>query len=283
MSFTAVLEEESIHCHHSVSTRQSASFDLHCHSFYEIYYFISGKVQYRIEGRSFLPEPGSLLLIPANAFHGVRVDSREPYERYAFHFLPELLPKEEADLLLAPFQSGRRYLRLADSAAFRPYCDSLLQCGEIEGALRPVAVRCRLEALLTELSLIWGVSPGPAETEEGRLTEKILSYINGHLLEPLPLKALGARFFISRNHLNRVFQAATGTTVGSYIAYKRSARAQRLLLEGQSAKEAALNAGFRDYSTFYRSYRRVFGYAPAKTRERLLPGGGGVPEEPGEP
>jgi AraC-like DNA-binding protein/mannose-6-phosphate isomerase-like protein (cupin superfamily) len=264
------LQEEKISCHHSITTNPNVSFALHCHSFYEIYYFLSGRVQYRVEGKLFLPEPNSLLLIPAKAFHGVRVESDEPYERYALHFLPEILPKEEEELLLAPFHSGRIHVRLREPLRFRQYCDSLLQCGDFHGPLRQVAVRCRLEALLTQLAVVCGSAAPGGEGEGAHSAEEILQYINEHLSEPLPLQGIADHFFISKNHLNRVFQSATGTTVGNYINFKRSVLAQQLLLEGQSATEAALNAGFRDYSTFYRSYRRIFGYGPAETRERLL-------------
>lgn len=41
------LQEEKISCHHSITTNPNVSFALHCHSFYEIYYFLSGRVQYR--------------------------------------------------------------------------------------------------------------------------------------------------------------------------------------------------------------------------------------------
>ena len=264
------LQEENIHCHHSITTSSSVSFDLHCHSFYEIYYLISGRVQYRVEGRLFLPEPNSLLLIPAKAFHGVQVESSEPYERYALHFLPEILPEEERNLLLRPFFSGKMHINLREPFRFRQYCDSLLQCQDIQGPLRQVAVRCRLEALLTQLSLVCGSSLSAQEPECAHWAGEILQYINDHLSEPLPLKEIADHFFISKNHLNRVFQSTTGTTVGNYIGFKRSALAQQLLLQGQSATEAALNAGFRDYSTFYRSYRRIFGYGPADTKEHLL-------------
>ena len=39
------------------------TIDLHHHDFYEIYYFISGQVEYRVEGSTYLMQPGDLLLI----------------------------------------------------------------------------------------------------------------------------------------------------------------------------------------------------------------------------
>ena len=42
---------------------------LHHHDFYEIYFFLSGNVQYNIESRSYLLTPGDVLLISPMELH----------------------------------------------------------------------------------------------------------------------------------------------------------------------------------------------------------------------
>ena len=42
---------------------------LHHHDFYEIYFFLSGNVQYNIESRSYLLTPGDVLLINPMELH----------------------------------------------------------------------------------------------------------------------------------------------------------------------------------------------------------------------
>ena len=43
--------------------------DAHYHDFYEIYFFIAGKVTYNIESRNFTLSPGDILLISPHELH----------------------------------------------------------------------------------------------------------------------------------------------------------------------------------------------------------------------
>lgn len=255
---------------HRTTHRSSPMFDLHCHSFFEIYYIIRGKVQYLIEGKPYTPEPDSLLLISSNVFHGVRIDSDEPYERYAFHFLPELVSPEYRETLLMPFHSANIHLRDVQHSGLRDYCDSLLACASLPESLRAAAVKIRTEALLTQLYAVSDRQRALKNPSQKYDAQEIIDYLGAHLTEDISLEQLCETFFISKNHLNLIFRQATGTTVWNYLSHKRTALAQQLLLEGRPASEAAAAAGFRDYSTFYRCYRKIFSSSPTDAKQQNL-------------
>lgn len=61
-------------------------------------------------------------------------------------------------------------------------------------------------------------------------------------------------------------------SVMQYIAYNRVLYARQLLAQGMGAAEAAREVGFSDYSSFYRSYRKVTGALAA----RRLSGNGAI-------
>lgn len=61
--------------------RRIWSNKMHCHNSYEIYYMVKGNVEYFLEGTSYVPKPGSLLIIPPNCFHGLRVLDGSEYHR----------------------------------------------------------------------------------------------------------------------------------------------------------------------------------------------------------
>lgn len=42
---------------------------IHQHDFYEVYFFLEGQVEYRVEGRAYCMAPGDLLLINPMEFH----------------------------------------------------------------------------------------------------------------------------------------------------------------------------------------------------------------------
>ena len=63
---------------HTRSDEADMEYKMHCHNSYEIYYMVKGNVEYFLEGTSYIPKPGSLLIIPPSCFHGLRVlDGRE--------------------------------------------------------------------------------------------------------------------------------------------------------------------------------------------------------------
>ena len=83
-----------------------------------------------------------------------------------------------------------------------------------------------------------------------RVVDGVLSYINEHYNEALTLDALAERFFISKYHLLRKFEAQVGTTVHRYILQKRLLNAKQLLAGGLAPVKSAPTAGLGITPTF---------------------------------
>ena len=77
-------------------------FTLHVHNTFEVYYLISGKVSYLIEGVRYELESGSLLLMKPGLIHGYQIHEGEPYERYTLHFEESFLFQEINNFLKEP-------------------------------------------------------------------------------------------------------------------------------------------------------------------------------------
>ena len=120
--------------------------------------------------------------------------------------------------------------------------------------------RLYLTILITELSL--SASHNFDYREANDSITDIIHYINDHLTQPLNIHTLCKKFFISKQHLYRKFENATGSTVWRYIVTKRLLLARELIVNGVAANEACVKSGFNDYSTFYKSYRAQFGHSP---------------------
>ena len=256
---------------HKKSFERTEDYILHCHSFYEVYYFISGDVSYLVEGRRYRLKPNSILLLPANVFHGFRVESERPYERYTLHFLDEIIPVENRFTLLAPFRfSGDRMdIYYPDTGEFRvgTYFENLISCSCLPDDMKDMAACVFVQALLIQILYMSRTTKDiPSAGQSGQAAMDMIRYLNGHISEPITLEQLSARFFISRHYINRVFRKATGTTVMQYVIHKRLALAQQLMLQGRSSAQAAAESGFGDYSVFYRAYRKIFGRSPAEDK-----------------
>ncbi|WP_042165140.1 helix-turn-helix transcriptional regulator [Paenibacillus gorillae] len=268
------LRTDSMIYHYSVDQQQTEEYALHCHPFYEVFYFISGEVSYLIEGKRYVPTPHSLLLIPPNVFHGVKIESTVPYARYALHFVPGLLPIEARTVLLLPFHSqgdsSNCYFPGAAESSMTAYFEQLMDCREMDEDFRELSTRIRLEALLSQL-LFMSRSRKDRRTAElhSQTMAPVLAYLNERLTSDITLDELSARFFISKHHLNKMFRKATGTTIGHYIVHKRVVLASQFMQEGHPASAAAMNAGFQHYSSFYRAYKNIYGHSPTERSSKI--------------
>lgn len=277
MDSTAHINTDLVSFGYSESTYVMEDYALHCHNFYEVFYFLSGDADYLVEGVNYQPTPGSVLLLSPHAFHGVRVNSTAPYRRYSLHFHPDLLLPERRDFLLRAFpQAGDSfdqpiYFEHIERFHLLSYLESLESCAKKSAPFQEQMLPICVEALLMQIADMSDSCNAFSKHEDSRQTQlaSILFYLNQHLQEPITLDEISDHFFISKHHLNKVFKKATGTTVIDYLLRKRIAYAQMLLFNGHHAKEAAADSGFSDYSSFYRSYVRILGHPPGADRSAL--------------
>ena len=76
------------------------------------------------------------------------------------------------------------------------------------------------------------------------------------------LAELAALSGVSRFQLLRAFSREVGITPHAYIIQRRVLLAQRLLADGQTAAQAAIQAGFSDQSHMTRAFVRQVGVTP---------------------
>ena len=252
---------------------------LHHHDFYEVYFFISGNVQYNIESRSYLLTPGDVLLISPMELHQPMFgrEHRE-YERIVLWIDKQFLegigqPGESFTLcfdtsspnhsnLLRPEGVQRQFLMflleqlIAESSSQEPYqsISALSYLAQVLVMLNRLALQQRNDT--------------PTSAPDSTVYN-VLSYINEHYSENLSLDDLANRFFISKYHLAREFQRLVGTSVHRYIVQKRLVMAKQMLGSGRPSSEVYQSCGFGDYSNFYRAFKSEYQISPKDYVARL--------------
>ncbi len=235
---------------------------MHSHDNYEVYYLLSGDADFLVEATRYHLHPGDLLLMRKGEVHMFRLRSAAPYERMHVNFdISPLLSHLGMTSLLAPFQD--RSLGTLNhypaahfsSHAFKQDLERICSAKEEEKLLYLLPLLAEIKNAFETLK----ENPASAVTDRA---SAIVSYINKHLSEELSLEELSSRFYLSQTHLNRIFRAATGTTVWQYITIKRLYFAKELLEQGKKPTEVPPLCGFKDYTTFFRAYKKRFGEAP---------------------
>ena len=97
----------------------------------------------------------------------------------------------------------------------------------------------------------------------------VMEYIRRHYREELTNERLADLVGYHAYHLNRIFTAATGTTLHGYVLRQRLNRACYLLLNTDlDLKEIPEQTGFRSYPHFSSYFKRVYGVCPVEYRKQ---------------
>lgn len=245
----------------------NTNFRLHNHNEYEILLFIEGDAKYVVEDKTYTLEPYDIIIIRKNELHRIYHNSQTPYRRLILWVNPAFFannncPEYEKQFLKAPLNVGHkipaslvRSSGLLDAfLRYKKYSENFSLDGNI-----PI-----LQTTIVEiLYLINKITVFSAADTSKNSVKNIILYINNHYTEDLSLDLLENKFFISKYYLCRAFRKATGLTIHEYIRRKRLTKVRELCDTGLSISNAAIQAGFGDYSSFYRAYQKEYGVSPS--------------------
>lgn len=99
---------------------------------------------------------------------------------------------------------------------------------------------------------------------EPDLTNQVVRYLDTHFLEDISVDELAKTFHMSKSSLNKFFQKELGTTCHQYILKKRLAESVKLIRNDVPLKNVAVQSGFKDYSAFYRAFKKMYHLSPAE-------------------
>lgn len=256
----------------------------HNHDFYEIYFFISGKVTYIVEGKSYNLKPGDIFLINNREVHKPVMEYGCVYERIVIWVNPEFIMKygtEKSNLsscfdstlkskqnLLRPNANLQSMIKNTIGRLEQVCTDSSKSSGFGSDILR----NAYLVELLTYLNMAYFDSYKESIQDDIIFNHKVsdvIHYINKNLGENLSLDRLSKNFYISKYHLFREFKKYTGYTPHEYALHKRLIHSREQLKEGTRISDICQSYGFGDYSNFYRSFKKVYGMTPKEFQQSL--------------
>jgi len=249
------------------------SFDFHLHDKYEIYFFISGRVNYLVEKSVYPLNSGDLLVMNSKEIHKATFTESVPYERYTLHFSPSLIYRFNTDEfnLLKCFENrpSGEHNRIHLDCDKRNELMRLLKRLEELRTSQSSGYEALTLCCLIEILVLINAAFSTNETYKSNISfpsklTPILEYIDSNIDGDLSLQALEAKFYINRYYLCRLFKSFTGSSIHEYILYKRVSRAKMLLSEGLSVTDTCMRCGFGDYSNFIRSFKNITGITPGK-------------------
>lgn len=244
---------------------EKREYAYHYHDFDKIIFFLGGRVNYYIEGKTYELKPYDIVFVNRNEIHKPEVDFTVPYERYILYISTEFLEKYETKSynLRECFEKANREKAnvIQVTAIQNTKLTEIIR--ELERTLEQNEFAAELYGKLLFLQFMIQLNRACREektkychsSQYNKKIVDILDYINEHLFEELSIEKIADTFFVSKYHMMRQFKEETGYTMHQYITEKRVLAARDMILNGVPATKASLECGFQDYSTFSRAFK----------------------------
>ena len=249
----------------------------HSHDYYEFYFFLEGDVSMVIAGKEMPIKPGDLMLMPPGVPHHALIkDNDKPYRRFVFWisqaYCNDLLAKSPDYVYLMQHAiTSKEYIYhfdVIEFSALQSRLFTLLDEIHSDRFGRDAKVALSAEELILQINRsVYEQKNSQNEYESINTYHSISSYINDHLDEELTLDNIAEHFFLSKYYIAHLFQDNTGISVHQYITKKRLLAVGAALRTGLNITKTYEAYGFKDYSSFFRAFKKEFGLSPKEYQQ----------------
>ena len=259
------------------SDRNFDTLPPHAHDYYECYLFIEGDITMEIFSGKDKSEkvkmyPGDLMIMPPGIkHHAIMDDPSKSYQRLVFWISRDCcnsLLKESVDYmyLMQKAEAFHQYIYHLAPAQFHLVESKFFRLLEEISSERygSAAARhlCLCDLILTINRTIYDEEHKTGGSDELSLFQNILSYVESNLQEPLSLDDISGKFFVNKYYVAHLFKDTLGISLHQYIIKKRLDACRSAIVGGEGISAAYEKFGFRDYSSFFKAFRKEYGMSP---------------------
>lgn len=242
------------------------------HDFFELTYVDSGTLYTEVDGVKHTIHEREMIIYGPNQFHTQYTAENETASYVTILFEMENLsskaPANWYDILInTVFPYDRKFYMLIkafvrESTSDAPYMDSLMLC-----LLSEIIIR-----------LLQGVYAQPStqpasvmrQNYQDELFERINSYIESKLYEPLTVADICQQFSLSRSSLQLLFKNAVNQSPKKYISDMKLEKSCQMLRENKyTVSEISLKLGYSSIHYFSNAFSQKYKVSPSEYAKRI--------------
>ena len=261
-------------CHRDISL-EAGFVRLHSHSFYELIYCTGcDSIQYIIATERYRLQRGDILWIPPGVSHCPLFPARmkTPYERIVLWINAEKMAAFLDRWMDFQHSNRRRHylLRTAGTARERELREAFQRgCRESEKR-QPgweAALYSNTNLILIQLLRAMSGKYEPPLREKTELLDELLAYVSEQLPRQITVRDTARSLHVSESTVTHLCSKRLGMSFYRYVTQQRLDRARRLMSENRDLGSIAEQAGFCDYTAFFRAFKKEYGLSPSEYRK----------------
>ena len=227
--------------------------------------FIQGSGNMMVGEKSYRIHAGDVILTDPTQLYHCSIDPNIFHERIVIHIDQAFFQQFPCDIARLQNQEGCYTTGNTGSLT-----DRFMELLHLVQQTRPnsqILAVCKLTELLVRLEEIAETTTS-APTQENRLIDRVLAYLNENFDKSISVDTVAAQFHITGSYLAHLFKEHTGLSLWNYVILRRLQLVKSLMRQGISAENACYQAGFENYANFYRLYKKHFNMTPSQYKKQ---------------
>lgn len=256
---------------------KNTSYYEHYHDYYEIIFYLGDQeASYRKENTVYTVHKGDVIFCGMFETHIMDCTENEGHVRFCIGIEPRILgnySKKSANLYQIFSGENPCYPILhLDNIHLQKYLRMIEEFQGLgnspgEQVIASAIVHRMLGCLYCDMNLEQGQDM--AQLQHVRLVGSILHYVEENLADAISLQAVAKKYNYSVTYISKLFKSVTGSSLVSYIIEKRIGRARQMMYENVEIMQIAERVGYRNYSNFYKAFKKATGASPEEYRRKL--------------
>jgi AraC-like DNA-binding protein/quercetin dioxygenase-like cupin family protein len=246
-------EQEPFLVARALSTTYSSGYVMHphTHASHQLLFASSGAMTVTGDRTSWMIPPGRAVLIPAGISHAIRMWGDVAMRSLYF-------PNGAAGAP-APVFDASTCRAISVSPLLR---ELILRVAEMAALDSRVSVEARLMSVLMDELEAARIEPLLLPLPSDARAQRAADWILKNPADGATTQAVARRCGLSARTLERLFPAETGMRFGLWRQKARLLESVRVLVEGGSVTDAALESGYSSVSAYIAAFKQTFGCTP---------------------